>query len=575
MSTFLWKIGGEAGFGIMVTGLSMSKIAAKSGYNTFDYAEYPSLIRGGHNTYEVHISPEEVGSSKEHIDLLVCLNKATFDLHKHRLLPESMVIYDPDEFEIEENVIKIPVPFKKFRKEFTLFQLMTNTIAMGASLALLGGDLTMQNEIIEKEFAKKGEEVVNFNKKLAQTGFDYVKNGFAQHIKPVLQKRNDKAKLVFTANDTFALGTVISDCRFFSAYPMTPTSNVLSLLAGWQHETGMVVRHAEDEIAVINSALGASFGGVRVGVSTSGGGFALMVEAVSFAGVAELPVVIFLGQRPGPATGMPTWTEQGELLFAAHAGHGEFPKIVLAPGDAYEMLELTIRAYDLADIYQLPVIVLGDKLICESHFSHSKDEVLSLIANHKVNRGKIVSETTQTPYLRYKLSPDGISESLIPGQKGVFFQANSYSHTEDSHTTEDGAHRKDQVDKINTKWKTYFNTDFKGPKVFGNLDTSEIVFVSWGGNKGAIVDAQKMLKEQGKETAFLHFTHVYPLEKEKLLPYFKSGKRYIMIENNSHAQFAQLLRQQTGIWVAEHLLKYDGRPFYPEEIVHYIISSNI
>jgi 2-oxoglutarate ferredoxin oxidoreductase subunit alpha len=570
MSKFLWKIGGEAGFGIMITGLSMSKIASRSGYNIFDYAEYPSLIRGGHNTYEVLICDEQVGASKEIVDLLVCLNKDTFTHHKHRLTSESIVVYDPDEFEIEENFVKVPVPFKKFRKEFTLQQVLVNTVALGASLALMDGDFQMYLETIETEFAKKGKEVVDFNKKLATTGYEYVKSTFPQCIKHVLTKKSNKEKMVYTANDTFALGSVVADCRFYCAYPMTPTSNVLSILAGWQDKTGMVVRHAEDEISVINTALGTSFAGARSAVGTSGGGFALMVEAISYAGVAEIPVVIFLGQRPGPATGMPTWTEQGELLFAAHSGHGEFPKIVLAPGDPHEMFELTVQAFDLADVYQTPVIVLGDKLICESHISYPKDEVVTFIANYRPNRGKIIKETHETPYLRYKITPDGISESLIPGQKGVFYQANSYSHTEDSHTTEDGPLRKDQVDKINRKWKTYLSKDFPAPAVFGNIDASETIFVSWGGNKGAILEAQKLLKEQGHETAFLHFTHVYPLDKEKLLPFFKSGKRYIMVENNSHAQFAQLLRQQTGIWVQEHLLKYDGRPFYPEDIVNYV-----
>lgn len=567
--SFLWKIGGEAGFGIMVTGLSFAKIASKSGYHIFDYAEYPSLIRGGHNTYEVHISTEEVGSSKHTVDLLVCLNKATYEEHKHRLVKESMVMYDPEEFEIQD-VIKIAVPFKKYRKEFTLMQVMVNTIALGSTLALLGGNLDLLHEAIEKEFAKKSEEVIEFNKELATTGFEHIEDEYSHYVKEVLSQRNDTEKLTLSGNESFSLGSVIADCRLYAAYPMTPSSNILTILADWQLKTGMVVRHAEDEIAVINEALGASFAGVRSAVGTSGGGFALMVESISFAGVAEIPIVIFLGQRPGPATGMPSWTEQGDLLFAAHAGHGEFPKIVLAPGDAYEMLELTTKAFDLADIYQTPIIVMGDKLICESHITYPKESALSFIANYHPNRGKTVERTTQQPYLRYKLSSDGISERLIPGQTGSHYQANSYEHLEDSHTTEASKPRIDQVNKRNQKTETYLHTHFKGPRVYGNLEHSETIFVSWGGNKGAIQDARNILKEKGVETAFMHFTHVYPLSKEKVLPFFKSGKRYIMVENNSQAQFAQLLRQQTGITVGERILKYDGRPLFAEEIAAYI-----
>ncbi|MEO6509331.1 MAG: transketolase C-terminal domain-containing protein, partial [Patescibacteria group bacterium] len=299
-------------------------------------------------------------------------------------------------------------------------------------------------------------------------------------------------------------------------------------------------------------------------------GFALMVEGISFAGVAEIPVVIFLGQRPGPATGMPSWTEQGDLLFAVHAGHGEFPKIVLAPGDVEEMLELTTKAFDLADIYQTPVIVVSDKVLCESHISIPKEKVVSLMTNYHPNRGKTVTSTPDRPYLRYRLTPDGISERLLPGYKGIFYQANSYEHTPDSHTTEEIQPRIDQVHKRNKKIQTYLQHHFKTPQVFGNLDESHTVFVSWGGIKGAVLEAQKLLSKKGLETAFIHFTHVHPMDKEKVLPLFKSGKRYIMVENNSTAQFAQLLKQQTGVNVSEHVLRYDGRPLFPEDIVNYL-----
>ncbi len=571
MHKYLWKIGGEAGFGIMVSGLTFSKIAVQSGYHIFDYAEYPSLIRGGHNAYEVLVSEQEVGATKWVIDLLVCLNKATFEVHKHRLTTTSMVVYDPEEFDFQDNFIKIHLPLRKLRKEFEIMQMMTNTIALGASLALLDCDIEILYELITKEFEKKGQEVVDFNKKLAQAGYDHIKNNYSEHIQQVLTPRHDKQQLVMSGNEAFSLASVIADCRFYCAYPMTPTSNVLTTLASWEQKTKMVVRHAEDEISVINTALGASFAGVRAAVGTSGGGFALMVEAISFAGVAEIPIVIFLGQRPGPATGMPTWTEQGELLFASHAGHGEFPKIVLAPGDIYEMFELTARAFDLADIYQTPVIILGDKFICESHKSHPKDELVTFASNHKHNRGKNITEVFSDTYLRYQVTADGISERLIPGLKGHFYQANSYEHLEDSHTTEAAQPRKQQVDKRNQKWLTYTANHFQKPKVYGDLRSADTVFVSWGGNKGPILEAQKELLMKGHQSAYIHFTHVYPLDEKSIAPIFADKKRYILIENNSHGQFGQLLRMHTGINIKEKLLKYDGRPFCPEEIIKYVL----
>ncbi len=565
---FLWKIGGEAGFGIMTSGLLFSKIATRSGYHIFDYAEYPSLIRGGHNTYEVLVSDEEIGTTQQHVDLLVCLNKDTYETHKSRLSSESLIVYDEKAFAIDDpGIKKIAVPFKEILQELQAPQIMSNTTALGASLALIGGDMEILHRLISEQFKRKGENVVNYNMQFAQKGYDFVKKHYPEYMKTFLTRKSESEKLVVSGNEALSLGSVAADCRFYAAYPMTPTSNILSILAAWQQKTGIVVRHAEDEISVINTALGASHNGARSSVGTSGGGFALMVETLSYAGVAEIPMVVFLGQRPGPATGMPTWTEQGDLLFACHAGHGEFPKIVLAPGDVFEAMELTLKAFDLADIYQLPVIVIVDKLLCESHKSHPREEVTDLFTNYHPNRGRTVTSISSLPYLRYKVTDDGISERLIPGSEGAFYQANSYEHTEDSHTTEDARERIAQVDKRNKKWDTYLSRDFTPPQIFGDPQ-ADTVFVSWGSNKGAILEAQRQLSAKGVSTAFVHFTHLYPLYKEKIRALIPEGKRVILIENNSHAQFGKLLMMETGIEIKEKLLKYDGRPVWSEEIVH-------
>jgi 2-oxoglutarate ferredoxin oxidoreductase subunit alpha len=298
-----------------------------------------------------------------------------------------------------------------------------------------------------------------------------------------------------------------------------------------------------------------------------------MVEAVSFAGVAELPLVMFMSQRPGPATGMPTWTEQGDLLFTVNAGHGEFPKIVLAPGDVHEMVDLTLKAFDYADIYQTPVIVMSDKLLSESHQSWNKEEIMRLPQEHPEDRGKTVQQTQQSPYLRYRLSDDGISERLLPGQKGHFYQSNSYEHAQDSHTSESGEDRIQQVQKRAQKQETYLKTHFAGPAVLGDMNAAEVVFVSWGGNKNLIREAQNLLEAQGTATAFVHFTHIYPMDPEKVRAAFPEGKRYILIENNATAQFGKLLRAETGIHLEERLLRYDGRPHMPEDIAAYVTSS--
>ena len=451
---------------------------------------------------------------------------------------------------------------------------MKNTIALGVSIGLLGGDISELLKIIEEQFAKKGEAVINFNRQFAQVGYDEIKKNYSDKILNYLLKKTSEEKLVMTGNDAFTLGSVIADCRVYSAYPMTPSSSVLTNFAAWQEKVGMVVRHAEDEISVINTAIGSSFTGVRSSVGTSGGGFALMVESISFAGITEIPLVVFLAQRPGPATGMPTWTEQGDLLFTVFSGHGEFQKIVLAPGDNEEMIELAAKAYNLADVYQLPVVVMSDMLLSESHKSVSKKFVDDFIANYKVNRGKLIQNPSfaeasegKQKYLRYKITEDGISPRLIPGTPGYFYQANSYEHIEDGHTTEDAEPRIQQVDKRAKKWQTYLAQDFVMPKVYGDLEKSKIVFVSWGSSKGAILQCQNLLAKKGTPSAFIHFNHIYPLNKEKVTALLKQNKRYVLVENNSWGQFGKLLTMETGVEIKEKFLKYDGRPIAAEEIV--------
>jgi 2-oxoglutarate ferredoxin oxidoreductase subunit alpha len=570
-------IGGEAGFGIMTTGLAFAKIAARLGYHTFDYVEYPSLIRGGHNAYEVHVSENELTHLAPTIDVLTCLNKETYEKHKSRLTKDSYVIYDNAEFEFEGDVKKVSVPFKKIMTEFKGQAVMRNTIAMAATLAVIGTPLEVFISIIEEQFTRKGEEVVAFNKQFAKAGYDHVKSNYPESPSWMVKRETVDTKMIMTGNDAFALGAVIADCRFYCAYPMTPSSTVLTTLAAWGGKTGMVVRHAEDEISVVNTAIGASFAGARSSVGTSGGGFALMVESLSFSGVTEIPLVVFLAQRPGPATGMPTWTEQGDLLFAVHSGHGEFPKVVLAPGTVEEMVEMTTHAFNLADIYQMPVIVLSDMYLSEGHKSMSKQFVTDLVSKYKVDRGAFVETLAVDPeaqgktksFLRYKVTEDGISPRLVPGVPGYFYQANSYEHLEDGHTTEDAAPRIAQVDKRARKWSTYLARDFRTPKVYGDMDSAETVFVSWGSNKGAILEAQRQLTEQGKKTAFIHFTYMYPLDRQKVTDMFKPSKRYVLVENNSTGQFGKLLLAETAIELKEKILRYDGRPLTAE----YIISN--
>ncbi len=564
-------IGGEAGYGVMTSGSLLSKMAASCGLHVFDYVEYPSLIRGGHNAYEAVFSREMVSDLVGDIDLLVCFDKHTYERHSSELSSEAIVLFDPEEFELKEIPQKlVPVPFRSILKQGNGSYMMKNTVLMGSLIAVLGGDIEWMYMQLEKQFGKKGQAIIDLNKKFVKEGCDYVVTNSAQHIVELMKPVSDVAPtLIMTGNDAFALSCAIAGCQFYAAYPMTPSSSVLATLASWQQKAGMTVRHSEDEIAVIMSGIGASFAGVRSAVGTSGGGFALMVEGVSLAGITETPIVILLAQRPGPATGMPTWTEQADLLFAVHSGHGEFPKIVLAPGSNEEMIAMTARAFDLADVYQTPVIVMSDMLLSERHMSTSLAAIEDYAIAYRPNRGKLIQQA-EPGYKRYAYSDDGISQRLVPGQKGVYFQANSYTHSEDGHTSELASDRIFEVHKRNAKTRTYLEKDFLPPTLSKNIDEAKVVLVSWGGTKGAVDQALRLLDSDDDEVGHMHFHHVYPLNESVIKPLFKDGVRYIMIENNSHAQFAQLLRQQTGIHLEERFLKYDGRPIHAHEIIRYL-----
>lgn len=566
----VWKIGGPAGFGIMTTGLLMSKLATRQGKQIFDYAEYPSLVQGGHNTYEVMMHASSAKARCMPVDILACLTPDTAELHKERLHEKSLILHD------EKDQISVPtgttvsVPITDIIAELKASKIMGNMVMFGASAAILGSSKEAVTSCITAQFGSKGEDVVSQNTACAHAGFDHITTTAQDHCLTTLSDSSPATeaatpKAILTGNDAFSLAAIAANCTFYAAYPMTPSSSVLSTLAAFAPKAGMIVRHAEDEIGVVSEALGASFAGARAAVGTSGGGFALMTESVSYAGVAEIPLVIFMSQRPGPATGMPTWTEQGDLLFTVHAGHGEFPKIVLAPGTIQEMIELTQHAFNLADIYQTPVILLSDKYLSESHYSLPVSEVEKLCSKPQ-DRGETTTTATSN-YLRYAITDSGISPRLLPGVEGSFYQANSYEHIEDSHTSEEAEARVAQVDKRARKTKTYLAKHWLPPKVFGSLADAKVTLVSWGSHQLVVEAAREMLAYEKISVAHIHFSSVYPLAADQITPLFEGTTPVVVVENNSTGQFAKLLHTEAGIVSEEPILKYDGRPFYPEEIV--------
>ncbi len=365
------KIGGEAGQGIQTIGDTLARVFSRSGYHVFTHQDYESRVRGGHNFFQIRFSETPVLASREKVDILVAFDKASLVLHSGELSDNGQTVYDSTAISGLDEQIKgsiLDVPFTTLAVSHGGNKIMANTVAVGAILGMLRMDLGILEGILGDTFRKKGEEVVTANINAARAGHEFaVKNCLTCKFVPA---DVTKARMLLTSIEAIGLGAISSGCKFYAAYPMTPSTGIMNYLADKAKEYGIVVEQAEDEIAAINMALGASFAGVRAMTGTAGGGFALMVEGLSLAAMTETPVVIALGQRPAPATGLPTRTEQGDLMFAIHAAHGEFPRVVFAPGTPEQAFYLTNKAFDLSEKYQIPVFILFDQYLADAEFTY-------------------------------------------------------------------------------------------------------------------------------------------------------------------------------------------------------------
>jgi 2-oxoglutarate ferredoxin oxidoreductase subunit alpha len=563
------KIGGEAGFGIMSAGSAVAKIATRSGYQLFSYAEYPSIIRGGHNVVQITLAPEPVYAQYQPTQVLVAFNQETIDLHQHELIEGSVVIFDEDKGmrlpTVSVDVIGVHVPFNALATTFGGSTLMRNTVALGALMALVDGDLSLLFALIEEEFGKKSERIARANQSCAQAGYDHIKTNYPQSCQAVLAPRPvEVPPMVLTANEAIALGAIAAGMQFSAIYPMTPTSNILHTLAPFQDKYNYIYKQPEDEISAINMALGAAHAGARAMVATAGGGFNLMAEGYGLAGITELPIVIIVGMRGGPATGLPTWTEQADLRFVLHASQGDFPRIVLAAGDAQEAFDQTMLAFNLADTYQTPVVVLVDKHICECLISLPPFDVSA----YMIDRGKLTFDQVDG-FARYTPGEDGVSLRSVPGS-GNHFIANSDEHNEHGYSSESATNRVDQMNKRMSKLALCAANDMPQPQLFGP-SAAPITIVSWGSNKGAILEAMRQLPQVN----FMHLTWMNPFPAQAVQAMLEKANYLVCIENSYSAQLRGLIREQTGILILDTLQKYDGRPFYPEEIIAKINSIGI
>jgi len=558
-NNFVWLIGGEAGYGILTAGEIFARACMHAGLNVFTNTEYPSLIRGGHNSFMVRAAEQEVNAHSDKIDILVALNKETIDRHAPELNKGAGIIFDQEVCGevLVANAKLYPVPFSKILSELGAEKIVLNTIALGASAALLEFDFGYIERAIAKTFGKKAS-VAEQNIVAAQAGYSHVKNNFPEKLGIAVKPSKAPQRILVTGNDALALGAVAAGCKFAAIYPMTPISQILHRMAKWQQKYSMVVLQPEDEIAGINMAIGASHAGVRSLVATSGGGFSLMSEALGMAGMTETPLVLIWGQRPGPSTGLPTRTAQGDLQFALHASQGEFPRIVLAPGDVAECFNAAAEAFNLAERWQLPVIILADKHVCECSKS-----VEPFVAHTAIDRGQFASAFSGE-FLRYKITENGVSLRALPGQPGGTFRAVSDEHDECGYLTEEPAMCKAMHDKRLRKLHNAAK-DLPEPQMYGP-SKAEITIIGWGSTKGAILDALPLLKARGITANFLHIYAVWPFPAGALSRTLDEARLAVCVEQNATGQLAALIREQTGK-SAHSSLKYDGRQWTPEQIV--------
>ncbi len=547
-------IGGEAGQGLVTVGQLLAKSLARSGYSILVTQSYQSRIRGGHNTFAIKVGINEVMAPQEAIDLLVAFSAETVPLHREELSPSGLIIADA-RFNISDDAC-LNVPFGELAAERYI-----NTAALGVIAQILGIDQQVADRAVQDLLGTVHPDIAQENKKALEAGFSWGKTRATSAVKlPAVTE--PRQRLLMNGNEAIALGAVAAGLKFYAFYPMTPSTSIGISLAGWARELGLIVEQAEDEIAVLNMALGASFAGAPSMVATSGGGFALMVEAVSLAGMTETPVVIVVAQRPAPATGLPTRTEQGDLEFVLHAGHGEFPRAIFAPGSVEQCFGLTRQALHLADRYQGPVFILTDQFLADSYRTVAPFEIDE---TPPVQPWSTQGDTIATPYRRFALTDSGVSPRLLPGLTGHLVVAGSDEHTEDGHITEDLSMRTRMVLKRLTKGEG-IRSEVVPPEYLGD-GKPEVLLLCWGSSRGAVLEAAEELRAKGERAATIHFSQVWPLVPEQFIGYLQEAQRVICVEGNATGQMARLIRRETGFQIAERVLRFDGLPITPQYIL--------
>ncbi len=577
MSRYVIKIGGESGQGVNSTGEILVKALKSLGYKTFGYREYPSLIKGGYASFQIDFSEKEIRSSSSTCNVLLCLSRIS--THKYlkslnkngtliHIMPHMHFSKEEQDFIIQNNIKVLFIDATKYSIEIGGDNLFANIVALSYTWKLLRFEPTRLEEFIKEQFADK-PKFLEIDLKCIKKGFDLSEQEVYKVDVTDFEKMNKNTKdLLITGNHALALGAIAAGVRAYYAYPMTPASSILSYLANQYKKTGMIVRQVEDEISAAQMTLGSMFMGTRALTGTSGGGFDLMSETISASAITETPFVCILAQRPGPATGLPTWTSASDLLLAVTPSHGEYVKCVIAVSDIESCFIKIQEALNISEEFQIPVIVLTEKQIAESYF-----QVERLPDAIEIKRGLVSNSELETlkPTDRFKLTESGVSPRWFPGQSVAAYDANTDEHSEDGTSVEESKLVIDMFEKRMKKEAALLQI-LPEPELFGS-DDANITLIGWGSVKNAVLDTLNELKNtslnplsRGKIVNYLHYEYIWPLKTEKLNELIKKGNKLILIENNYEGQLGKLITQQTGYVFEQKILRFDGRPFFVDEI---------
>ncbi len=546
------KIAGEAGQGIETVGEVLSKALLEKGCYIFSIEDYQSRIRGGHNFTQIRISNQPLRAMTQKTDILIALNEESFFMHNQELCEEGIAIGKIPRLHLNSTKF-FKLDFETLAREIGS-RVFANMIAAGTLLSVIGFEPETAFPYLERRFAKKGKETILKNQQALQKGFEAGQNlQFKKNLASI--NLGKKAKFILNGNQAIALGAIIAGCSFYTAYPMTPSTSIMNFLAAKSAKYQIVVEQAEDEISAINMAIGASFAGARAMTGTSGGGFCLMCEGLGLAAMSETPIVIVDAQRPGPSTGLPTRTSQGDLDFVLNASHDEFPRFVFAPSTPEEAINLTIKAFELAYKYQVPAIILTDQYLADSRFTYSEIKL-------KENPSGPYWVEAKKGYKRYLLTENGISPRAIPGFGEEVVVADSDEHDEEGHLTENLDIRVKMQQK-RMKKETLMAKEISGPYY---LQGKQATLVSFGSTFGVVEEACWMLRKEGLDIGHLHFSELHPLPEEKLK--ILSGlPDPVVIENNYRGQLANLLERKTLLPFRKRINKFNGKPFFVEELL--------